>query len=104
MTIEKRPIDNQENYLVLDTGSKKIEMPMTSVKATLFLWVFFATVFLTFVVGQYTVYQAQAMNIYLMNGNLHTDKGEPIACVPYVENRDLRWNCTVDDVGNMTVD
>jgi hypothetical protein len=99
LSIEKKPMNSEESYFVLSSGEKRLEMTVNAVKAVLLMWVFFATVMFTFIIGQQTVYQGQMMNIYLMKGNLTNEKGEPVTCDPILNaKRSLEWNCTIQNL------
>lgn len=98
LKLEKRPADiKQETYFVLSIGDKNYEMESNSVKAVLLMWVFFAVVFFTYVVGVYSAQQNVMMTAYLLKGNITTDKGEPVSCQPIMtSDKKLEWDCIVN--------
>jgi len=104
LSIEKRPANNEESYFVFTHGEKTIAAPVNAVKAAALIWIFCAVVMFTFVVGQSVVLQGQAMNIYLMNGNLTNENNDPVSCIPKLdEKRNLNWNCTVQNLTEVKV-
>jgi hypothetical protein len=99
LSIEKRPANNEESYFVFTHGEKKIEMQVNAAKAILLLWCFCSVTIFSFIVGEAVVYQGQTMTIFLMQGNLTNEQGQPVTCVPKLgEKRNVDWNCTVQNL------
>lgn len=97
LSIEKRPsLAMNETFFVFTHGEQKWEIESNAAKSILLLWVFFATVFFTYVVGMQTANQSNMMTAYLAQGNLTDEDGNPVACKPIMtEERSIEWNCTV---------
>lgn len=92
--IEKRPMNNEENYFVFRNGEKSFEMSVASVKAILLLWVFFGVTFFAFYIGSLVQAQNTMMTAYLMQGNLTDGNNVSITCNPLLTKKNtVEWNC-----------
>lgn len=99
LSIEKKPSNNQETYFVFTNGDKKFEVEANVVKSILLLWVFFATVFLTLIIGQQSVYQNTMVTAYLTQGKLTNERGQLVVCNPIMtEEQSIEWDCIIQNI------
>lgn len=98
--IEKRlMLTAYESYFIFSHGDKRYEIETSAAKSILLMWVFFATVFLTYAIGVYTAQENVKMTAYLLQGNLTDEKGQPVSCNPVMnEKKSIEWNCNITEM------
>ena len=94
LSVEKRPMNNEESYFVFAHGDKKIEAPVNAVKAALLLWVFFSVSIFSFVIGQSVIQTNVAITAYMLQGNVTDLSGNPVSCHAILnEKKAIEWKC-----------
>lgn len=94
MKIEKRPMEGMESYLVIGSGANPMAIELEKVRAIVLMWVFFAIVFLTYVLGQQSANQQVMIAAYMAQGNLTDLAGNKVDCKPMLtDQKTVEWKC-----------
>lgn len=95
ISIEKKQMIIEENYVGLEYGGKKYECPVGLLKSIFTFWLFCAVCFMTYMLAQLDQQNNVMIAAYLSGGRLLNDSsGQLVSCQPTMSDKSLIWNCT----------